>query len=505
MKTLFVSLIFLFIFFCIEEIPSQSKKNVDIPQDDSVVATIGDIKITTEELVKGYEYGPAFYKRGMNSKKNFLDHLVKEKLLALEGYSHRLDTTQDVREYFNSFLDDLATEELYKDEILSKVTYTQIEIDTVAAQKNIDVELMWLFSNEQNEIIKLQDSLISGTDFQKLFENQLNDTVSIDDRTLKSSRYQLEMKNPALGKIIDTLEIGKYTLPVKTDDGWYIVLMKNFSNKTIVTETEQNKINDEARRAVVKMKMDELSDKYVNELMIIQNPVIRRQPLQILRSYLARYELPKEKYNQWEMEKKLNNTISDYSSKESIDYSKIVLAGLKDYDLTLNDFLTWYRTREQYVKFDKRSFAAFSKSLEQMVWRMIRDKILSETAKSKGYYDRKNVLEQSKWWLDKILYATVKNEMINSITIENEEISGGDDTSQSQSEFIEEELTKKLFRKISELKKKYPVKINEKLLSNIKVSDEENVKAIDIYTIKRGGIIPRTPYPTIDNYWARWQ
>ena len=59
----------------------------------------------------------------------------REKLLAFDGYSRGLDTTNNVKEYFNAFRDDLATEELFKDEIQSKIIFTQEEIDTVAKQK----------------------------------------------------------------------------------------------------------------------------------------------------------------------------------------------------------------------------------------------------------------------------------------------------------------------------------------------------------------------------------
>ncbi|MBI1938432.1 MAG: peptidyl-prolyl cis-trans isomerase [Ignavibacteriales bacterium] len=501
MRKLFIAIIFLMNVICVVNVSSQSKRN-NSSNNDSVVAVVGDIKITINEFVNGYEYGPAFYKRIRNSKKVFLDNLVREKLLALDGISRRLDTTQNVQEYYNAFCDDLATEELFKDEIQSKITITQEEIDTTAKQKLIDVELQWLYTVRKDGIIKVNDSLKNGVDFQKLFERELNDTVSIDDRSLKSSRYQLEMKNPELGKIIDKLEIGTVSAPVKTNDGWYIVRLKNFSYNIIPSETEQNKILSEARTAVMKMKIDRLSDKYVNELLTAQNPVIKRKPFQILRSYLAAYELTKEKYLEWELDGKLEEAKKEFDTN---DYSQIILAELKDFKITLNDFVVWYRTRGQYAKFDQRSFAQFSRSLEEMIWRMIRDKLLTSTAKSKGYYDRKNVVEQSKWWLDKILYASVKNEMINLIVVENKEVNSGSTNNQSQNEFIEAELTKKLFRKINELKKKYPVKINEKLLNGIKVSGEEDVQSVDFYTVKRGGLIPRTPYPTIDNYWARWQ
>ncbi|MEK6552699.1 MAG: hypothetical protein AABZ54_04535, partial [Bacteroidota bacterium] len=215
--------------------------------------------------------------------------------------------------------------------------------------------------------------------------------------------------------------------------------------------------------------------------------------------------LSKEKYSEWKLDEILKNVLKEYETFDQNNYSKIVLVELKDYNITLNDFLIWYRTRNQYVKFDKRSFAKYSLSLEQIVWRMVRDKILCTVAETKGFYKNKIVRDQSKWWLDKILYAEIKNEMINSILLENKEINTKVIENISQSEYIEEELTKKLFYKLNELKNKYPVVINEKLLNEIKVSDEENIKAIDLFTVKRGGLLPRTPYPTIDNYWARWQ
>ncbi len=59
--------------------------------------------------------------------------------------------------------------------------------------------------------------------------------------------------------------------------------------------------------------------------------------------------------------------------------------------------------------------------------------------------------------------------------------------------------------KLQELKKKYTIKINTDTLDNLSVSAESDEKAIDLYTVKKGGLIPRTPYPTIDADWANWE
>ncbi len=59
--------------------------------------------------------------------------------------------------------------------------------------------------------------------------------------------------------------------------------------------------------------------------------------------------------------------------------------------------------------------------------------------------------------------------------------------------------------KLNELKRKYHVIINENALDNLSVSAESDKKAIDFYVVKKGGLIPRTPYPTIDSDWANWE
>ena len=162
-------------------------------------------------------------------------------------------------------------------------------------------------------------------------------------------------------------------------------------------------------------------------------------------------------------------------------------------------FLFGTRTRNQYVKFDK-GVLLNTLSLEQIVWRMVRDKILCTVAETKGFYKNKIVRVNPNGGLIKFFMRKLKTEMINMIILEKRDQCKENDKV-SQSEYIEDELTKKLFYKLNELKNKYPVVINEKLLNEIKVSDEENIKAIDLFTVKRGGLLPRTPYPTIDNYW----
>ncbi len=75
----------------------------------------------------------------------------------------------------------------------------------------------------------------------------------------------------------------------------------------------------------------------------------------------------------------------------------------------------------------------------------------------------------------------------------------------SNEEKINTEITRRLLLKLNKLKREYEININEDVLEKINVSEENNPKAIDFYTVKKGGLIPRTPYPTIDFEWINWE
>jgi hypothetical protein len=194
---------------------------------DGIVAEVDSLKITAGEFFLSYEYGPAFPKREKNSKERYLNYMINEKLLALDGYSRRIDTTEQALETLNEFRNDLAAEELFKHDILNKVKIEQPEIDSVVGKKNMILEIKWLYAEDDNKIKSYLNRLKSGVSFDSLFHQQINDSVSADDRYMKIDRYRLERKNAALAGIVDSLKAGGISLPVHADDGCYIVKLEN--------------------------------------------------------------------------------------------------------------------------------------------------------------------------------------------------------------------------------------------------------------------------------------
>lgn len=468
----------------------------------SIIAKVDTLNITAEEYYLSYEYGPAFVRRMPNSKDKHLEYLINEKLLALDGYTNSIDTTRLVRETYKAFIADLSTEEMFKDKILRNIKNTNDEIDTVITEKLIEVNLRWLFTKSDLIIGEYLIKLNSGIPFDSLFITQLKDSILIEDRSLQTTRYLIGRNNPDLAAIIDTLEINSYSAPIHTNDGWYILYMDNFWRNNLISETENTRLKEEAINALTKRKMDVLSDKYVDSLMKSENPTIKNSSFRILRSYLGKHLLDKKLYNEWTLHEILNDALNEVNITDPKKINNIDLVILQQQNISLNDFLEWFWLRDNYIKLNKASLQTFSRSLEMAVWRMVRDQILTREAYSKGYQNRSVVQKQIGWWKDKIIFSAVKNEIANSVMLDYSELNQSLSKETNENIKLDAEYKRKIIHKLNSLKKKYKIEINKETLDHLSVSTENDIKAIDFYAVKKGGLIPRTPYPTIDNDWS---
>jgi hypothetical protein len=472
-----------------------------------IVASVGPENISAEEFYNSYEFGPAFVKRKKNSKKRYLNYMINEKLLALDGYSRGVDKNDDVKSILKAFENDIATEEMFKVDILSKIEISDEEIDTVITQKQLELDIRWLYAETGGELNKFTDALASGISFDSLYLLQFKDSIYLDDRSMKINRFQLGKINPELAVLIDTLPVGQVSEPIKAVDGWYIFVLDNIIQNVILTESELMRLQQESMNFLKKKKMDKISDKYVNRLLLAKDPVIKRQSFNVLRSYIGTYTLEQDSYDDWKLSEKLDASINELQVTKD-DVGQSVLVVMNEGNVTLEEFLNWYRNRSQYIKLDKNDLRSFSKSLENLIWRMLRDKLLSEKAYERNFHQTMSFKKQTKWWKDKIVYSAVKKNIVESVDLEKEEISYNSLDSldvEYNKEKINTEITRRLLLKLNLLKKEYEININEDVLEKIYVTEENNPKAIDFYTVKKGGLIPRTPYPTIDFEWINWE
>lgn len=464
---------------------------------NTVLAQVGDKKITIREFISGYEFGPAFVKREKDSKKQYLKYMINEKLLALDGYKRGFADSAKVKNLLSAINGDLATTELFKEDILNKIKISQPELNKAIDEKQYTYQILWLFAPQKDSLEYYLSKLKNGVSFDSLFNMQLVDSVYADQRTMDINKFKLRMQNFKMYQTVDSMKVGEISGPVQGSDGWYIIKLKNITKNVIVTQTELNKEDVDATSALKLNKSDQVSDTYVKTLMLEHNPVIQARAFDILRSYMGEFVLTKDKFKAWGLDNRMQKELDHFDTLNTNQFGDLNLVVLSDKIFSLDDFLNWYKMRDGALKFNKTDFNSFSASLEKLIWQMIRDNLLIQRAYALGFQNDELVKQQTDWWEDKIIYAVVRDEMANSIGLNIEDPA----SLKSKNDNKKQDLIEKTFRKLQLLRKKYKVSINENILKKIKVQDYNSPQTIDTYIVKKGGTFPHPAFPSIDYSW----
>jgi PPIC-type PPIASE domain len=491
--------------------------------DSIIVASIGNRNITAQEFLFNYEFGPAFTRRDKDSRQRYLNFIIYEKLLALEGYTRHIDTTEGARQTLAEIEGDLATEELYKDDVRGKVKITEEEIDDGLRKTQINLTVKWLYTRSDDEATRLYEKFIGGTAFDSLFETQLSDSVKAEDRSIETTRFKLEMANPVLAHVLDTLHDGTVSTPIKVPDGYYIIKVVDRSKNLLMTESENTQLHSDVERALAQQKSDSLSDLYLQKIMTGEHPSIIRKPFDLLQTYLAKKILSPQEFSNWKLTERLLERWGQFDFMNIAKYEEQKLVELSRHTYTVKDYLVWYRAREYNIRLDISSPKAFFVSFEQTIWRMVRDKLLIERAINRGLQKRDNVKKQMQWWMDKVVYKLVRGGIVDSIQLNDSLLNKYHVDHQKRyldgngtlipfekakenvlRDFYSDELTKRLLHRILQLKERYKVNVHDKELMTLPIDDDFNPSAIDVYVVKKGGTFPRPAFPSIDYEWQTW-
>jgi hypothetical protein len=495
---------------------------VDPTLDKINVADVGPWSISGTEFKLSYEFGPAFVKREKDSKLRCLNFMVYEKLLALDAQRKGFDQWPDVKRQVSEIEADLATEELYQEDVLKHVRITDRQVALGVALDRVECSIRWIYAARAEEMDEQLRKMKSGVPFDLLYETQLKEGRQAADRSMTTTRFKLGLKNPFLAQIVDTLAWGTVSLPVHGPDGWYLLKKDDLNEIAILTESDFGKISTDVRRALRQHIGDSLSDSYIRSLVESRRPVIIRGAFNALVAHLAKIYLDTAHYNEWKLqERKGARELADVGDLRSIASDTLVT--MTKGSFSLNDFLEWFRMREPYVALEKGTPVSFFHSAEEMVWRMVRDRLLTQRAFARGFQKKVAVKRQVEWWKGKMLFTANKQSLGDSIVdslptlrryYDEHQRNFADAQGHIKSfedakedvwrEYYAQELTRRMLHEVLRLKQKYGVRIDEAALDRIPVDNENDPKSIDVYPVKNGGIYPHAAFPSIDYDWQSW-
>ena len=499
-------------------------KQLDTLAGSAVVARVGPTVITAQEFLYGYLFGPSFVKKRPDSRRRYLECMMREKILALGERARGATQDPRVRANLDAVEGDLATEELYRDDVLSGVHVTEEEVAAAAQKQRVEVTVRWLYAAERKGADSLARRLQTGETFDALFQKQCAGGVPREDRSMTVTMMDLMKRNAAMARIVEILPAGRPSDVITVPDGQYIMQVDSVRTNAIVTGSAEAEARHDAQRWLTQQRTDSLSGLYVQKMMLEADPVIERRTFDILRAYLGTVLVTDSTFNAWGLADRFRGEEDTVQYRDPNRYERHTLVQTKTGALTLGMFMAWYRLREPNLKLRLVSPQSFFVSLEEIVWRMVRDELLVRRARARGLHERPGVVAQRTWWEDKLLYQVAKDSLSRTITWTDTTLReyfdkhprlhrDGTGTMRRFEEAKEDvlrewyamALSERMLRRLNALKGRYPVSVDDAALRRVPVDAEADPRAIDVAVAKKGGTFPRPAYPTIDPFWQTWQ
>ena len=213
-------------------------------QEEPVVALVNGRTITQTEFdLRWGELSPATRSRYEKDggKRKFLEELITRELLMQEGRRRGLDHNEIIRDKAQRYKEQLILDELLKDKLQSKVELTQVELD--AYYEKHAAELLDPLKASISVMLlpnvyaakDLETQVNRGGNFAKFAQR-----YSMDDKTKSKGGdlgpYRKGMLVPELDTVIHTLKPGMVSGPIKTELGYYLVMLSPLDEAIIQTD-----------------------------------------------------------------------------------------------------------------------------------------------------------------------------------------------------------------------------------------------------------------------------
>jgi peptidyl-prolyl cis-trans isomerase C len=210
-------------------------------QEEPVVALVNGRAITQVEFdVRWDELSEATRARYIKEggKRRFLDELITRELLMQEARRQGLDQNDGIRDKAQRYKEQLIIDELLKDKLRTKVELTKAELDTYYekhARELLDplkVRVSQMLLPNFPAAKDLETQVNRGGDFGKFAQR-----YSIDDKTKAKGGdlgpYRKGLVLPEVDAVIHTLKPGMVSAPIKTDSGYYLVMVTPLDKEII--------------------------------------------------------------------------------------------------------------------------------------------------------------------------------------------------------------------------------------------------------------------------------
>lgn len=507
--------VLILIFYFLSCVKNQEENNTS---QSAVVAQIGNEIITAQEFRRSYETGFGHLKVGKDRKQTYLDFMINEKLLALEGYRLNLDESQLVKVREKKLLNELMIEALIEKEIKSKIDVKPEEIRKEINKSKVSFKLRYwpepTLKNAREIAEDMRKRGYAAVVGDRLHQNRER---AIDPAQFETDYLSYLDVPPEVLEAIKDLPYGKISDPVALHGKFFVFQILDIRRKAL-TENEYKANASRFEQIIFYRKLKNKLDRYIESLMEPKNVVTKAESFQLLGNAVQAWsDSAKNKdLNFVEAVKQATKqTPALLALKENLDKTFLTY---NEGTLSLNDFLPFLDVKRLLKRSGKNTFR---EDLHFAVKTSIRDYFMAKEAASQNLENSPEVEKELKMWRDKWVFRETWDRLTGDVKIDEDQVksyferhrelyripNGGNEpvhfsrvSRQVWQDVYREQVLSTVEAKIKLLKQRYPVTINYAVLDTISVVDFRKSPWASFQIFKSG--TNRPAFPSVEPVWA---
>ncbi len=482
-----------------------------------VLARVGEDVITVKDFRNNYETGFPHLKKKPDPKRSYLDYMIKEKLLSLDGYKRGFDQAPRVKKYEKELLNELLIEQVFTKEVGSKINITSEQIKDAITKAKVSWKMRyWFEPNEQSAKAICEAMRKEGYTeiLDKILKKNPELPIKPKDLTTQYVTY-LDVPDNVLNAIKD-LPVGDISDPVLINGVYYIFQVLDV-RRDMITDFDYKNGYEKYRQILYYRQLKKDAEKYVHNLVSSKTLKFKSAPFNILAKALTEWKesdaLRKKDFKEVVMNAK-DKSSNLFKLNEELNSALLTVDGKP---WTVKDVLDRGNIWRD-IKINPRNPKSIRPRVADELALQVRNKYLLQKADEMDLKDEPSVQNELKSWRDKWVYKEARNYYLKDVRVKDKSIKNYLQEIYADSlEEIEKDSTYKniysdakrhlmidsirhaLDLKIDSLKKVYPVWINEAVLDTIKVVQSEKTHTIDLQVYKRSS--NRMAVPIVDPTW----
>lgn len=449
--------------------------------ENIVLVKIEDKIITQKDFLLNYEFGFPHLKIGktvQEKKRNYLQFMINEHLLAIEAESKGLDSSPEILYQTKKVRNELLLESIIENDIKPNISISQEEIEEAINKAKVSFKIFyWPEDDYENAVIIKEMFEEKGIDetFRQLSGKKSDFHFDIS-KYITDYLSWLDIPEESF-EAIKNLPVNEISDPVKIGNKYFLFQVQDIRRST-VTSSEYLDKSPTFRKILFNVKLQDELVEYMDNFLTPKNIVTKINPFQIFAAVVIDWVRSDERklrnFDEWVDLNKNKTSVRDF-----ITYQDSLFISYNDGSFTLNEFLIHFDFDRLKEEFQTKS--QYMQYLNGILALAIRDYFLTSRAEMKGYDSSSWFKHELTKWKTKFVFEDQFSRYA------------------SQNKFDSINITDKINNDLDSLKIKYNVFIDREILDTLSVRETAKSKKVHIQLLKTG--VERLAEPIVDGNW----